>query len=115
MQPYAREVHRVVPNDRTTQIVENRSVVFQADGPSVRCILSAQFDIISLVIDRFGQFGNIVRARTAAEESAKRSVSNVMILPIARGKAPSRLRRVADLEPRNAVIKAEIYRLRGGV
>ena len=75
-------------------------------------ILSAQFDVISLVIDRFGKFGNIVRARTAAEESSKRSVSNVMILPIARVKGPSRLRRVADLEPRNAVIEAEIYRLR---
>ena len=113
--PYTGEVHGVVPDDGTSEIVENRSVVLQTDRPSVRCILSTQFDVIRLVVDRFGEFGNIERAGACAEESPKRPAANVMILPKARGKGPSRLRRVADLEPRYAVIKTKIYGLRVGV
>src|SRR4029077_21113372 len=56
------KVHRVVPNNRAVQIVENRSIVFHAQGPTITVLFSAQLDVISLVIYRFSELGNVERA-----------------------------------------------------
>ena len=109
--PYTRKVHRVVPNDSAMEIVENRSIVFQADGPSVSSILSAKLEVIRLVIDRFSEFGNVEGTGACAKESAKRSVPNVMILPVAPCERPPRRGSIANIESCDAIIKAKIQRL----
>src|SRR6266404_995579 len=109
------KVQRIVPNDSAMEIVENRSIVFQAHRPSVSSILSAELDVIRLVIDRFSEFGNVERARACAKESAKSSAPNVMILPITPGERPPRRGGIANIEPRDAIIKAKIQRMIVGI
>ena len=106
------QVHRVVPNNRAVEIVENRSIVFHAQGPTITVIFSAQLDVIGLVIYGFSELGNVERAGASTEKSAKGSAPYVMILPIASGKRPFRCRRVAQVESRDAIIEAKVYRVR---
>src|SRR4029077_15784706 len=79
------QVHRVVPNNGAVEIVENRSIVFHAQGPTITVIFSAQLDVIGLLIYGFSELGNVERAGTCAKESAESSIPNVVILPIASG------------------------------
>src|SRR5215475_3514052 len=106
------QVHRVVPNNRAVEIVENRSIVFHAQGPTITVIFSAQLDVIGLVIYRFSELGNVERAGASTEKSAKGSASYVMILEVLCRKRPFRCRRVAQVESRDAIIKVKIYGLR---
>src|SRR5215470_10889143 len=106
------QVHRVVPNNRAVEIVENRSIVFHAQGPTITVIFSAQLDVIGLVVDRLSELGNVERAGASTEKSAKGSAPYVMILPIASGKRPFRCRRVTQVESRDAIIEAKVYRVR---
>src|ERR1043166_7377377 len=94
------------------EVVEDRSRVFQAHRPAVAGILSAQRDIVSLVVDRLCEFGNIVGAGASAKQRTKGPAPDVMILPVVCRKRPTRRRSIAQIKSRDAVIKIKVYRLR---
>src|SRR5215467_4378179 len=94
------------------KVVENGTIVFQTQRPTVAGVFSSKLDVISLVVYRFSELGDVERAGTRAKEGAKSSTSYVVILPIASGKRPFRCRRVAQVESRDAIIEAKVYRVR---